>query len=54
MTHRKIALPILGVWRDFIPNNEVVCSGVDFITSLTEVIEKKKMRIRIGNRYYNL
>ena len=53
MTHRKIALPILDMC-DFIPNNEVVCSGVDCITSLTDVIEKKKMRIRIGNRYYNL
>ena len=39
MTHRKIALPIIDMQCD---------------TSLTEVIEKKKMRIRIGNRYYNL
>ena len=54
MTHRKIALPIIDMQCDFIPNNEVVCSGFDCITSLTEVIEKKKMRFRIGNRYYNL
>ncbi len=55
MKNPKIALPIIDMQHDFIPNGNIVCSGVDFITSLTKVIqESPNMKIRVGEHWYNL